>query len=128
MPKHFLIIGAGLGGLFCGALLAKEGHKVDALAACDKVSFCVVDRDTVVAEEYTSYFRSVIAFGRMHRMTDGSAMYAAIDALAKKYHPTDTEEHRKAAIDREWAPLAMYEMSIEHLSGKEAIELVRARV
>ena len=106
---------------------AKAGHKVDALAACDKVSLCVVDKDTVVEEEYTSYFRSVIAFGRMRRVTDEKEMYEAIDALARKYYPTDTAEHRKEAIDREWAPLAMYEMTIEHLSGKEAKELMQAR-
>ena len=106
---------------------AKMGHKVDALAACDKASFCVVDKDTVVPEEYTTYFRSVIAFGRVRTIDDPVEKRAAIDALAKKYHPTDMAENRNAAIDREWAPLRMYELKIEHLSGKEAIELVRAK-
>lgn len=106
---------------------AKMGHKVDALTACDKASFCVVDKDTVVPEEYTTYFRSVIAFGRVRTIDDPVEKRAAIDALARKYHPTDTAENRNAAIDREWAPLRMYELKIEHLSGKEAIELVRAK-
>ncbi len=106
---------------------AKAGHKVDALAASDKASFCVVDKDTVVPEEYTTYFRSVITFGRVRIIEDPVEKRAAIDALAQKYHPTDTAENRSAAIDREWAPLRMYELIIEHLSGKEAIELVRAK-
>lgn len=45
----------------------------------------------------------------------------------KKYNPTDSDEHRKEMIDREYAPVCILEMTIEHLSGKEAIELVRMR-
>ena len=44
-----------------------------------------------------------------------------------KYAPADSRENRDSAIDREWAPLCMLEMEVEHLSGKEAIELVRQR-
>ena len=43
---------------------AKQGHKLDAIAKNDKVSFCVVDLDDIQPERYTTYFRSVIAFGR----------------------------------------------------------------
>ncbi|MDD4445890.1 MAG: pyridoxamine 5'-phosphate oxidase family protein, partial [Eubacteriales bacterium] len=43
---------------------AKTGHKVDAILKNPKVSFTVVDEDTIVSAEYTTYFRSVIAFGR----------------------------------------------------------------
>ena len=37
----------------------------------------------------------------------------------------DTEENRKRAIEREWKQLCMLEMNIDHMSGKEAIELVK---
>lgn len=37
------------------------------------------------------------------------------------------DEHREEAIEREWKPLCVMEMSIEHMTGKEAIELVRRR-
>lgn len=106
---------------------AKTGHKVDAVRRCDKASFCVVDRDQVIPEEYTTYFRSVIAFGRIRELREPEEKYAAIDLLARKYAPRDSAENRRAAIDREWAPLCMLEMTIEHLTGKEAIELVRRR-
>ena len=43
---------------------AGAGHKLDSILKDDKVSFCVIDQDQVVGEEYTTYFRSVIAFGR----------------------------------------------------------------
>ena len=32
-----------------------------------------------------------------------------------------------AAIRRDWAPLCMLEMTIDHMTGKEAIELVKAK-
>ena len=45
---------------------AGSGHNLDAIAGNDRVSFCVIDQDRIVPEEYTTYFRSVIAFGRIH--------------------------------------------------------------
>ena len=42
---------------------ARSGHKLDAIARCPKVSFCVIDQDQVVPEKITTYYRSVIAFG-----------------------------------------------------------------
>ena len=49
---------------------ALSGHKVDAIRNCDKASFCVIDKDDVQPEKYTTYFRSVIAFGRIHIIED----------------------------------------------------------
>ena len=106
---------------------AKAGHKLDAVRREPKVSFCVIDQDRVVPEEYTSYFRSVIAFGTIRIMEDEQEKCAAIEKLAVKYAPEDSVSRRQEVIHREWAPLCMLEMTIEHLTGKEAIELVRER-
>ena len=106
---------------------AKSGHKIDAINKCEKASFCVIEQDNIIPEEYTTYFRSVIAFGKIHIMTDPTEMRKAITILADKYHPPGSAEMRDAAIDREWAPLCMIEFEIEHLTGKEAIELVRTK-
>ena len=105
---------------------AKAGHKTDAIARCDKASFCVVDQDQVVPEEYTTYFRSVIAFGRIRVIEDDGEKRAAVEKLAVKYHPGDTQENRDRYIDSEWAPLCMLEITVEHLSGKQATELLQA--
>ena len=114
--------------VYCGSKIyfhgAKSGHKIDAIKKCDKASFCVIDKDDVIPEEYTTYFRSVIAFGKIRIMEDESEMRKAIELLAEKYYPDSSKEERSIAIDREWKPLCMIEFSIEHLSGKEAIELV----
>ena len=39
---------------------AREGHKLDAIAACPKVSLCVVDRDQVQPEKFTTLYLSLI--------------------------------------------------------------------
>ena len=106
---------------------AKNGHKIDAIQRTAKASFCVIDEDLVVPEEYTTYFRSVIAFGRIRIVEDDSEKRAAIEKLAIKYAPEDTAANRDYAISREWKPLCMLEMTIDHVTGKEAIELVKER-
>lgn len=105
----------------------REGHKVSAIKNCDKASFCVIDKDEVVPLEYTTYFRSVIVFGRVAFVKDEKEIRYAIDLLARKYAPNDTAENRKAAIEKEYNQLAIAVMKIEHMTGKEAIELVRAK-
>ena len=106
---------------------AKEGHKLDAIRREPRASSCVIDQDQVVPEEYTTYFRSVIVFGRVTVLEDDGAKRAAVEKLALKYAPADRAEHRREYIDREWAPLCMLEMTVDHMTGKEAVELVRAR-
>ena len=106
---------------------AKSGHKIDAIQRTAKASFCVIDKDLIVPEEYTTYFRSVIAFGRIRIIEDDSEKRAAIEKLAIKYAPEDTAANRDYAISREWKPLCMLEMTIDHVTGKEAIELVKER-
>lgn len=106
---------------------AGAGHKLDAIRQDPRASFCVIDRDEIVPEEYTTYFRSVIAFGTIRILEDEQEARSAIEQLAVKYAPGDTAQGRRAAIDRDWAPLCMLDMTVEHLTGKEAIELVRAK-
>ncbi len=106
---------------------AKAGHKIDAIRRCEKASFCVVDRDQVVPEEYTSYFRSVIVFGALRILEDDTEKLEAIKKLAVKYAPENSAQRLKSAIDREWKPLCVMEMTVHHMTGKEAVELMRKR-
>ena len=104
---------------------AKSGHKLDAIRREEKCSFCVIGQDQGVAEKYTTLFRSVIAFGQVRELTDEQEKRAAIEKLALRYAPQDSEDNRQRAIEQDWKPLCMLEMTVEHLSGKEAIELIR---
>ena len=103
---------------------AKNGHKIDAILKNAAASLCVIDQDQIVPEEYTTYFRSIIAFGRIRILEDDTEKRSAIEKLAVKYAPDDTAENRDKAIEREWKPLCMMEMEIEHLTGKQAIEMI----
>ena len=47
--------------------------------------------------------------------------------MAIKYAPEDIAANRDDAISREWKPLCMLEMTIDHVTGKEAIELVKEK-
>ena len=104
---------------------ARSGHKMDAIKRNPKASFCVIDQDLIVPEEYTSYFRSVIVFGTMRILEQDMEKRAAIEKLALKYAPDAPQETRHKAIEREWKPLCVLELTPEHISGKEAIELKR---
>lgn len=105
---------------------AKTGHKLDAIARNEKVSFCVIDQDKVTAEAFTTYFRSVIAFGKARALEDRAEKRAAIEILAAKYSP-DHEQERLQEIDRTFDHLCIIELSIEHMTGKQAIEMIPAQ-
>lgn len=114
--------------VYCGDKIyfhsAKLGHKIDAIIKCDKVSFCVIEQDNVMPEEYTTYFRSVVVFGKAHILDDDGEKRKAIEILAEKYSP-DQEEGRLQEIGTSFKNLCMIELAVEHMTGKEAIELVR---
>ena len=104
---------------------AKEGHKVDAGKNYDKASFCVIDKDQIVPEEYTTYFRSAIAFGKVRLIEEGEEKQRAIELLGRKYNPNGTEDLQRT-IEKEDPRFVIIALDIEHMTGKEAIELVRA--
>ncbi len=104
---------------------AKVGHKIDAIARDPKVSFAVVDEDTIVSAEFTTYFRSVIAFGRA-RIAEGDEYVEAFKALVEKYSGDQPEETKQKELAgcREARIIAI---DVEHMAGKEAIEFVKAK-
>ncbi|HPU01589.1 MAG: pyridoxamine 5'-phosphate oxidase family protein [Firmicutes bacterium] len=104
---------------------AKEGHKNDAIRRNPRVSFAVIDEDKIVSEEYTSYFRSAIAFGEA-RIAEGEERLEAFAALVKKYAGDQPEEARHRVIN-ECTQAFIIVIDIHHLTGKEAIEYVEAR-
>jgi nitroimidazol reductase NimA-like FMN-containing flavoprotein (pyridoxamine 5'-phosphate oxidase superfamily) len=105
---------------------AKAGHKLDGIQRNSKVSFCVIDQEEVVPEKFTSYFRSVIAFGKAQIVSNESVKQHAMELLVSKYFP-GLEAEGAAEIQKEWNRLSVVEITIEHVTGKEAIELVNQR-
>lgn len=109
--------------------IARSGHKLDALRRHAKASFCIIERDEIIPAKYTTYFRSVIAFGTVRIIEDdGDAeKRLGLDLLADKYAPDETQDSREAEINGKMRALFVLAMDIEHLSGKEARELAERR-
>lgn len=101
---------------------AKEGHKIDAIKNNPKVSMSIIDQEDVIEEELTTYFKSVILFGKARILQDEDEIYHAIETLGLKYTEDDIAVRKE--INKEWDILCCVEITIEHLSGKQAIELV----
>ena len=102
---------------------ALSGHKVDAIRQCDKASFCVIEQDDVQPKKYTTFFRSVIAFGRIHIIEDDKEKLAMARMLGNRYNPNNDESLQKE-IEGGLSRMLMIRFDIEHLTGKEAIELL----
>lgn len=105
---------------------ALSGHKVDAIRQCDKASFCVIEQDDVQPKKYTTFFRSVIAFGRIHVIEDEAEKLSTARMLGNRYNPNDDESLKKE-IESGLSRMLMIRFDIEHLTGKEAIELMKQR-
>ena len=96
---------------------AKEGHKFDALMREPKVSFCVVDRNDVIPDEFATYYKSVIAFGHA-RLLEGAEAEQAVYDLGYKFNPVP--EKVTAEVNKDLAHVACFEITIDHLTGKQA--------
>lgn len=103
---------------------AVRGHKIESLKRNPKCSLCIVDKDDVIAEEFTSYFRSVIVFGTARFIEQPDKKIEALRRLAEKYSPGIDPE---AEIARFIKTVSIVRIDIDSVTGKEAIELTRAR-
>ena len=99
---------------------AKTGHKVDALRACDKVCFTVYGNETIKEEAWAPFMQSVVVFGRCHLVEAGERATALLKKLAMKYYPD--EQLADTEIARAGKAAQMFEIEIEHISGKEVQE------
>ena len=84
----------------------KAGHKVDALKRDDKVCFTVYGNESFEEGDWAPYLHSVIVFG--------------VRELALKYYPT--KEEVEAEIVKGIHAVQLYEITIEHMTGKRIHE------
>lgn len=102
------------------------GHKMDAIRNHNKVSFTVIDTDQIVPEEYTTYFRSVIVFGKAHIMEELEEKREALVNLVEKYS-ADFIEGSYKEIEEKLEGVGIFTVEIDHISGKEAIEFAESK-
>lgn len=102
---------------------AIEGHKIDSISRCDKVSFCVIERDDVVQKTFTTHYRSAVIFGRARILTDEAEKRHALECLVEKYSPDYIKEGQQE-MERAWDRVCLIEIRIEHMTGKAAKEII----
>ena len=105
---------------------AKAGHKIDAIRSNNRVSFCVIDKEDIIPEEFTTYFRSVIAFGKAEEVMEDGEKLRAMRLLNQKYSP-GLDERGNGEIQKSWDILSVVKIEVEHLTGKEANELAKSQ-
>lgn len=99
---------------------AKSGHKIDSLKNSDKVCFTVYGGEHFAEGEWAPYVRSVVVFGRCRLISDAEMTEEKVRTLAMKYYPT--KEAVEAEIADHIKAAQLYEITIEHLSGKQIQE------
>lgn len=100
---------------------AMAGHKLDAIRACDKVSYCVTGEGH--HEDGVSWsltFRSVIVFGRMKVLDDHEAALHLAHLLGEKF--TQDQAYLDNEIKHAGPRMLMLELTPEHITGKRINE------
>ena len=99
---------------------AKAGHKIDSLKKSDKICFTVFGPEMIKQESWAPFVQSVVIFGRCHLMEDSSATEARLRQFAMKYYPDEELANEEIAVYGK--AVQLYEIEIEHISGKEIQE------
>ena len=95
---------------------AKEGHKIDAIAACDKVSYCVMDEGFRKEGEWALNINSVIVFGRISLVTDPEKAKLICTNITRKF--TDDEAYLAHELEHAFSRVQCLELTPEHMTGK----------
>lgn len=95
---------------------AKEGHKIDAIRANDKVSYCVYDEGYRKDGEWALNIRSVIVFGRLEEVTDPEKVVEICTNICKKF--TDDEEYLRQELEHAGSHVNCLVLKPEHMTGK----------
>lgn len=95
---------------------AKEGHKLDAIRACDKVSYCVMDKGFRKEGEWALNIRSVVVFGRIKIVDDEAKRIQIGTNLCRKF--TDDESYIEHEVKNALPRALCLELIPEHITGK----------
>ena len=94
----------------------KKGHKVEPLAAKNKVSFCVYDSGYRNEGEWALNISSVIVFGRVHIVEDHEEAMKICKEMSLKYTPDLA--YIEEEIQKFGDATLCYELRPEHMTGK----------
>ena len=112
MPMNHYYADDGSIYFHCG----KNGHRLDALKKCDKVSFCVYTEGTKNENYWALTIKSVIVFGRVEIVDDIDAVSEISAKLSRKF--TDDEDYIKNEIECFAHETFVLKLVPEHICGK----------
>ena len=92
------------------------GHKVGALRACPKASFCVMDEGHRKDGDWALHIRSVIVFGKVEFVQDHAAAIELTRQLSNKY--TADAAYIQEEIDKYGHEVLVFKLVPEHITGK----------
>ena len=95
---------------------AKEGHKIDAIKACDKASYCVMDQGFKKDGEWALNINSVIVFGRISLVEDPEKAKIICTEICRKF--TDDEAYLQHELEHAFPRVQCLELTPEHMTGK----------
>lgn len=95
---------------------AVEGHKLENLAANNKVSFCVVGKTEVLPDQFATRFESVVVSGRAAEVFDKEKQLG-LEGLLPKYSAGFVAEGL-GYIDAAREQTRVFKISIDSISGK----------
>ena len=95
---------------------AREGHKLDAIRACDKVSYCVMDKGFRKDGEWALNIRSVVIFGRIKIVDDEEKRKEIGTNLCRKF--TEDESYIEHEVKNALPRALCLELTPEHITGK----------
>ncbi len=105
---------------------ALSGHKVDLIRQNCNASFTVIAEDELHPETFTTYFRSVIVFGKIRIIEDEAEKKHILETLGRRCNPSDGDSLNEE-IKRGFNRCLAIELTIEKVTGKQAIELVNSK-
>ena len=92
----------------------KVGHKLDAIAKNNKVSFCVYDKGYHKDGHWSLNIKSVIVFGHIYTVDEWKD--DLIVAFSKRF--TDDTEYIYSEIEKFKSNTVLLCLNIEHITGK----------
>ena len=95
---------------------AKTGHKIDAIKANDKVSYCVYDAGYRKEGEWALNVNSVVIFGHIRLVTDEDKARVIGENLCRKF--TSDETFIQYELQNALPRVQCLELTIDHMTGK----------
>lgn len=98
----------------------KNGHRLDALTSCDKVSFCTFNRGEKRDNGWAYRVKSVIVFGRIQILDDREMISDITSKLSHKF--TNDDAYIQREIELYAHETLLLKLIPEHISGKWVTE------